>query len=310
MKKVLYGLAILMMLSFLMLFPVDALAASRAGLALWFDTLLPTLLPFMILSNFLIRAGLIQFVVAVFHPLFGRILHLSKSGTYALVIGFLCGYPMGAKVLSDLRCTGAISREEAEYLLGFCNNISPSFIITFLVTTCLGDPKLLVPTLLILYGAPFIYALLLNPSYRKKIRVYPGFHSQQSVSHSALNFSLVDLCIMDGISTIVKLGGYVMLFAIISGMIRLIPISQPYIKAVLIAVTEITNGIPEILTVFDYPNSYLALMILCSFGALSSLAQTNSVIKSAHLSLWKYVRSKVTISIIAGILALCFIRAF
>lgn len=306
MKKIIYGMMITAILCFLLLSPAEALEASRSGLNLWFNTLLPTLLPFMILSNFLIQAGLIHSIISLFSPLFNRLLSISPSGTYALIIGFLCGYPMGAKVLSDLKYTGRISKEEAEYLLEFCNNISPSFIITFLVTTQLKDPSLLVPTLVILYGSPTIWGILLNHSYRKKIRLYPGISRNEQDSGEKLSFSLIDDCIMDGVATIVKLGGYVMLFAIISGMIKQIPLPYPGLKAILIGVTEITNGIPEVAGQFAGSARFLTLMILCSFGGLSSIAQTNSVIKSAHLSLGKYVRSKIVISLIAALLAACF----
>lgn len=307
MKKILYGLGVSGILCFLLLFPSDALSASRNGLHLWFDTLLPTLLPFMILSNFLIQAGLIRPMVSVLSPLFYRLLRLSPSGTYALVIGFLCGYPMGAKVLADLRNTEQISREEAEYLIEFCNNISPSFIITFLVTANLKAPALTVPTLLILYGAPILWGIFLNPSYRRKHRLYPDISKQSRIPKSRVSFSLIDGCIMDGVATIVKLGGYVMLFAIISGIIGIIPGLSAKSKAVLSGITEITNGIPAVTSCFTGKYRYLLLTVLCSFGGLSAIAQTNSVIKSAHLSLGKYVRSKIIISILAALLTACFL---
>lgn len=53
MKKWLLAFLLLATLLFLLLFPVPALAASRRGLNLWFGTLVPTLLPFLILSGFL-----------------------------------------------------------------------------------------------------------------------------------------------------------------------------------------------------------------------------------------------------------------
>ena len=175
MKKILYGLGVGGILCFLLLFPSDALSASRNGLHLWFDTLLPTLLPFMILSNFFDsgRADPAYGIRPL--PLFYRLLRLSSSGTYALVIGFLCGYPMGAKVLADLRNTEQISREEAEYLLEFCNNISPSFIITFLVTANLKAPALTVPTLLILYGAPILWGDFSEPLLPQKTPALSGY---------------------------------------------------------------------------------------------------------------------------------------
>ena len=59
--------------------------------------------------------------------------------SYALLLGLLCGYPMGTKITSDLYGCGRISRREAEYLLTFTNHASPVFIYTYLIHICLND---------------------------------------------------------------------------------------------------------------------------------------------------------------------------
>ena len=159
MKKWLLAFLLLTTLLFLLLFPVPALAASRRGLNLWFGTLVPTLLPFLILSGFLIHTGLVHIPASLLAPVFGRLFGVSPLGSYACFIGFLCGFPMGAKVLADLTRNGRMAPEEASYLLGFINNVSPSFVITFLVTESLERPDLLLPTLLLLYGTAILYGL-------------------------------------------------------------------------------------------------------------------------------------------------------
>lgn len=62
---------------------------------------------------------------------------LSGEGAYAFVLGLLCGYPMGAKLTADLYHAGKISRQESEYLLTFCNNPSPAFLVTYVGQICL-----------------------------------------------------------------------------------------------------------------------------------------------------------------------------
>ncbi|MEI3206150.1 MAG: nucleoside recognition domain-containing protein [Lachnospiraceae bacterium] len=117
MKKCFLAFLLLGILVFLLLFPEAALFASRRGLDLWFGTLVPTLLPFLILSGFLIHSGLVQIPAALLAPVFGRLFGISPLGSYACFTGFLCGCPMGAKVLADLTRNGRIAPEEASYLL-------------------------------------------------------------------------------------------------------------------------------------------------------------------------------------------------
>ncbi|MEY8426210.1 transporter [Lachnospiraceae bacterium 46-15] len=310
MKKIGYEISAAAILLFLFLCPAQALAASRRGLHLWFDTLLPTLLPFMIFSNILIRADLVRPLVSVLSPVFHGLLRLSPGGTYALLMGFLCGCPMGAKTLADLRSRGQIALEEAQYLLGFCNNISPSFVMNFLVMEQLKAPELLVPSLIIIYGSPLLYGILTNPSYRRTCREQLSSDavlcSLSSAPKEPLCFGMVDSCILDGVTTIVKLGCYVMLFAILAGIIQTLPLPVQG-KALLTAFSEITNGIPAIIEGFSFPSRFLFLMVMVSCGGLSALAQTDSAAKNAHLSIGKYVRSKLITSLIALLLALCFL---
>ena len=106
MKKWLLAFLLLYHPSLSAAFPVPALAASRRGLNLWFGTLVPTLLPFLILSGPLIHTGLVHIPASLLAPVFGRLFGVSPLGSYACFIGFLCGFPMGAKVLADLTRNG------------------------------------------------------------------------------------------------------------------------------------------------------------------------------------------------------------
>ncbi len=83
----------------LLAYPALSLAYASKGLVLWFENMIPTLLPFMILSGIMIRMHLTHQCVGLFHPLFHRIFHTSKDGTYTIFMGFLCGFPMGARIV-------------------------------------------------------------------------------------------------------------------------------------------------------------------------------------------------------------------
>jgi sporulation integral membrane protein YlbJ len=307
MKKVLYGLVVFILMLFMFIRPIEAVAASKTGLLLWFQTIIPTLLPFMILSNLMIQLDIIQNVTFLFGPVFRKLLKISNNGSYALLIGFLCGYPMGAKTTSDMVTKQLISKEEGQYLLSFCNNVSPMFIITFIVNESLQKPEILFPTLVILYASPLIYALLLNPFYRKTLKGETVCHTKK-VSKAQINFELIDTCIMNGFENITKLGGYIILFAIISGVIQVIPIGSPIIKYTLIGCTEITNGIKTISSAnIPFHYQYILLLGITSFGGLSSIAQTKSMIKESNLSLNKYILSKLVTTAITIILSFIFL---
>ena len=57
----------------MLLFPKNTFQGASSGLILWFNTVLPTLLPFIILSNLLIRTGAIDLIARVTSPVLCRL---------------------------------------------------------------------------------------------------------------------------------------------------------------------------------------------------------------------------------------------
>ena len=102
-----------------------SLSYAAMGLKLWLDKMIPSLLPFMILSGIVIRLGLTENIASFVYPLIRPLYRVRKNVCYCMMLGFLCGFPMGARVVADLYSRGQLTREEGEYLLCFCNNIGP-----------------------------------------------------------------------------------------------------------------------------------------------------------------------------------------
>ena len=120
------------------IFPDMVAGGAKLGLTLWFHTVLPALLPFMVLSNFMIKQNVTGAVSRVAYPVFARVFGLSKAGCYPAVIGLLSGYPVGAKTTAQLYREKMLSKSEAQYLLTFCNNASPMFLLEYIGVNCMG----------------------------------------------------------------------------------------------------------------------------------------------------------------------------
>lgn len=308
MKRILFSLGLLALLTFLLLSPQTALQCARNGLALWYQNLVPVLLPFMILSNLMIRLNLVAAIAGIVHPVLHLVFGTSIHGSYAILSGFLFGCPMGAKVVHDLLEEQSICQEEAEYLIGFVNNLSPAFVITYLVQESLQSPALLGPTLAILYGAPLISALIFAPKYRKKAAFVS--RKKNKASKALPQLELVDACISNGIVTIAQLGGYILLFSLITGMLQVLPLKNKLLLCLLGSLTEITNGIRMLSQCsFPFPLRYLCLICLSAFGGFCALMQTLSVFPMKKQTLRHYLVSKGIIFFIALFFSLIFCQS-
>lgn len=306
-QKYLFTSIVIIIFIFLLVSPANAVASARSGLMLWFKVLLPTLLPFMIISKLLIEVDAVSCLTFVFASFFQKFLKLSKSGTFVVMTGFLCGYPMGAKLISELYSHKQLSYEESCYLLTFCNNLSPMFISSFLTVSCFDAPELLPYVILIIYGTPMIYSLLIQPLFRRRLTMEDIQLLPPSPCRK-LDFEIVDTAIMDSFTQITKLGGYVILFSIISGMFLSLSLPAPLL-ALLTGVIEITTGINYI-TVQGFPLGvrFFFSIPLCVFGGLSGLMQTYSMIKDSSLPFGPYFISKLVQTAISFLATLFFLH--
>ena len=93
----------------LLFFPSLVFEGAKMGLNLWFFTLVPTLLPFMVFSNILIQSRLIEHLLFLPGLFTRKYLHLSPAGLYAFLCGFFFGYPSGADFIPLLLPCSSVS---------------------------------------------------------------------------------------------------------------------------------------------------------------------------------------------------------
>ncbi len=279
----------------MLLFPSQSILAGRQGLLLWFNIIIPTLFPFMILSYIIIHSPLIDWISRLFSPLFKKLLGVSGVASYALIMGCLSGYPMGAFIVADLFQTKRITKGEANYLLTFCNNVSPMFVLGFVATSLLNEPKRGIPILLTIYLGNCLTALFFRNFY--SFSLLSKAPSKQG-EMSSISFSYLDDCIARTAEVLVKVGGYIIIFSLPVLFLSALPIHNLPFKF-LISTLDLSNGV----NLLANANCSLALKsvllsTLCAFGTFSVVGQTASVIKTAGLSIRKYLFAKLVNGVI------------
>jgi hypothetical protein len=218
-------------------------------------------------------------------------------------MGTLSGYPMGAIIVNDLVTSRKLSKNEGSYLLSFCNNPSPMFVIGFVATSLLGNPKLGLPLLLSIYSGNFITAMFLKKSY--PIQPVPNY--SYTNNRPNLSFSYFDDCIAQTAKVLLKVGGYIILFSIPTVLLSKLPIHHIG-YTFLISTLDLSNGV-NLIAHTNCSNllKYALLSALCAFGSLSVVGQTASVIKTSGLSVKHYFISKI---LNGGITFVCSIIIF
>ena len=126
-KKYVYSFVCLFIMACCIIYSVNITNYVILGIKICLYSVIPSLLPFMLITNYMQAHNLCTTVSAIFYPIFNKLMSLSEYGTFALIIGFTSGYPMGAKIIGDLYSANNISFKEAKLLITFCNISSISF---------------------------------------------------------------------------------------------------------------------------------------------------------------------------------------
>lgn len=273
----------------LVLFPTDIADASRNALTLCFTVVIPSLFPFFVLSSFTAESGIGNKISFLLAPPLRHIFRIGGSGVSALILGMLGGYPIGANCIKNLYQSEQCSKEEAEHLLGFCNNSGPSFILGAVGVGVFSSMRIGLLLLLVHILSALIIGFLFSFFAPKVSRTH------LNETH-ALPF-LTALCtsVKSGLQSSLNVCAFVLFFAVFTEILHLFFI-LPYggVFGVLCSgAFEITSGIAALQSsVSNLRTAFILAALLLGFGGISVHAQTLSILGETDLSPKKYFLGK------------------
>lgn len=325
------ALLLLLLLAAMLWFPQTVVTGAAKGLLLWYRTVLPTLLPFLILSQILIESGLVRLLGKVLSPFLKPVFHISEAAAFAVFGGFLCGYPVGAKLAFGLADAGMISEKEGHYLLSFCNNASPVFVMSYIFLQKLHRADLALPSLMILWGSTVVCSSIFRRRWYKEERrnvnveqteMWRKRRSSQNNRNLRrvgngmhMTLQILDDAINGGCETMVRIGGYILTFSVLTGLLGKVPAAGETVGPLwhlgVLPLLEITGGI-EILTEAAVPFRfrYVLIMGLTAFGGLCAAFQTRCVSGGQAFPMGRYLTEKLITTVVTSLFAFAFIQLY
>lgn len=279
------------------------------GLTLCAHTVIPALFPFMVISELLVHSGageaLGRLLAKPMRWLFG----LSGAGCSAIVLGSMCGFPVGASTAVSLYDKNVISKAECEHLLTFSNNPSSGFLITAVGASLLGNRKLGLILYLVVLGSSFVIGFFMRFYFRGKNgqraaehKHFPsGLHPggvetfTGAVSHSATG--MLTVC------------AYVIFFSTLTGVLSCVAEGMGMMNRELYTVVagffEMSGGISEAASlVGETHNPLLPLVLTAAIAGWSGLSvhcQVMTLCGGRGLSFKPYLMAKGLQGILSGL---------
>lgn len=330
-RKLLIPISICLFTFFLLIFSNSNVVSAKSGLFLWANSVVPTLLPFFIATELLQYTNVVAILGKLLNKLMRPLFNVPGEGVFPLIMGIVSGYPMGAKIVSNLKEQGVCTNIEAERLLAFTNNASPLFIIATVGSSLFNNTSIGI----LLFITHILACLTVGVIFRwwksNKNAVKRNAHLQsiqtkenyyplakKTVAISNLGEVLAN-SIMSAINTVFLIGGFIILFSVIisilnasnimntcanfiSPILNIFKIPITYASGLLTGLLEVTNGLFNIANISSKfsPINIIICAFLLGFGGISVTLQILSIISKSKISIKPYIIGKFLQGIFAS----------
>ncbi|MCE5167999.1 nucleoside recognition domain-containing protein [Paenibacillus profundus] len=315
------GTAVLLVLC-IVSYPDQAFQASLQGLKVWWNIIFPALLPFLVLSEILIAYGFVHGLGVLLDPLMRVLFRLPGVGGWAWSVGWTAGYPAGAEAVIRLRKQQALTRREAERLLGLSHASSPIFMIAVVGVGFVQQAEVGL-IIAIVHWASAILAMFI-------LRSTDAFHPEpKSVSVSELRRSkrlpfyrrmldamelahcqdgrpfgkLLGDAVTSAVQTLMMIGGYMMIFSVIIRVLR-IAIPQELGSFMLNGLLEVNLGAYTFGSAAFQSTLFQTALLgaVIAWSGVSAHMQVHSLMKGTDLRYMRFLASRIVHAVAAYLL--------
>lgn len=234
-KKLIFPIFFVVLFIFLFfLSPSDIGNGVRNGLFLCGETVIPSLFPFIVVSDYLVRSGIGTALGKFISPLTEKLFKLPGDSACAIFMSLIGGFPVGARMISQLFERGLVSQKQARRMLWFCVNSGPAFVIGAVGVSMLSDKKCGI----ILFASQTISALLVGFSSR-------FFSKDEYISdtsgYNSVNPSVLTESVAAATDAMLGICAYILLFSSIAPFLIKLTSLSPIFNTLVIA-SEVTGG--------------------------------------------------------------------
>ncbi len=273
-----------------------AISSMGIGIKLCIQTVIPSLFPFMVISELFIASGASSLLARILGRPLSRIFGISREGSSAVLLGFLCGFPIGTKSAISLFERGKISKSELEHICAFSNNPSSAFLISAVGITLFGSKEFGILLYVLHLLSSSAVGIVLGIYYKKKrgeecsaasLDKPRGFVSAFGDAVGSSARSTLYIC------------AFVVFFSAVVGYLRLLCnfFGLPTdIQVLILGFFEMTSGVAAAAALPSLEGAAMAALI-CGWSGLSVHFQLVGICREQRISLKPYIFSKLACSV-------------
>lgn len=281
------------------------------GIKLWAIIVLPALLPFFFLTALASALGLTRTTAKIAGKPFSEIFRTSGVCAYAFITSVLSGYPVGAKIISDLKTQGLISSDEATRAATLCSTSGPLFIMGSvgygMFSSKNAGVKILVCHVLSAVICGLIFRFYGKRETSDNRPIYP-LNNADNILYDCVYSSVISVAVVGGFICVFYLFAdmleYFGIIAFLAKPLAAIIKNERLASAVVGGAIECTRGC-KLLSLCGTNKITVSLACgLISFGGVSVIVQSIAFLQKAKVKTGIFLSSKIIQTITAFTLCL------
>ncbi len=300
----LFGWFVLFLLLLILRNTALATTSMREGLKLCAHTVIPSLFPFMVLSELILSGGIADGLLRALTRPMQLLFRLPPAGCTAFLFGALCGFPVGAKCAVSALERGQLNRRECEDVIAAASIPSPAFLIGAVGGSLWKDPAFGLFLWLASLALAALTAFLLG---RRR-------NSTEAAQDSAIDIisppsapisRLFSASVRSATESVLLVSAYVIFFSTLTGVLRPLTAaltSAPLLHAALTALAELSGGMQAISALPDPRLGMILSGMAVGWSGLSVHCQTISLCDGHGLSFKSYFGIKAVQALLLGLL--------
>ncbi|MGN0819730.1 MAG: hypothetical protein ACI4M6_04975 [Christensenellaceae bacterium] len=316
MKKLfsaLYAVFLLFLIACLIVYPSRYVNSSLEGIKLWAFSVLPSLLPFFFLTALLTKTDSIEKISKNFSFISNFLYRENGISLYVQTMSFLSGYPIGVKIISELKENGVIDEKSATKMSSFCSTSGPLFIVGAVGVNMFHDKNVGLILLLSHLSAAVLNGFIFKFFIKSKPTNCNGF------LHGGKIDNVLYECAYQSVISVLIVGAFVAVFYVFCEILNDFNVFALFQKPLSLLIGDNANGFLQGLVectkgcyLLSKNGGILSVVLaegLISFGGLSIICQSVVFLKKCNASIPVFVLSKITqmaISMIVCYLILIF----
>ena len=220
-------------------------------------------------------------------------------------MSLIAGYPIGAKIVCDLREKKVISESEAVRASAFCSTSSPMFLINSVGSIMFNNTTFG----LVLFISNVISAIIVGiifSHYKKsdapKNATFLSCQKVDNVLYESAYSAVISVLVVGAIITVFYiLSSILFRFNILNPIINFLSLilgNYNTSKALTFGLIESTQGL-KILSTFPITNLTLPLCaFICGFGGFSVIMQSVAYLKKAKIKTAPFIKAKLLCAVL------------